>query len=356
MERRHDRGRGEEHGRQAHPQRAGFVHVQDVEASVAHGAVHAQQDSRIDADVGARAVRGKRNSRAHGDEALGRLLPPAVHGAPGRRENAHGGDDPRLVTACLELGGQILDVVVDAARHGPRVGRHEPDAHAAAAFQSSRSSQKRRQSTAGEEGHPAPGDPLRRVANRIVMSTSGPRARAGLRWSARLIKGNETAVTATVWGLRWRAKPPRSSALPIAMVPGSMAYMAPRAEAAPRPLTTAMWPSMVLIPMAATAPWPAPVRRAAEAGTYALPASRASTAAPDFQPTLRATLDEPGLPSPISSRDSPVSSRVSSRPLGTQPAAKAPPIHSSVRPAPQRRRSRGTTRPPQAERNGAGRT
>src|SRR5450830_1633581 len=112
-----------------------------------------------------------------------------------------------------------------------------------------------------------------------------------------------------------------------------------------------MWPSMVLMPMAATAPSPAPVRRAAVAGTYALPTSRASTAAPDFHPTLRATLDEPGLPSPISSRDSPVSSRVSSRPLGTQPAANAPPIHSSVRPAPQRRRSRGTTRPPQAERD-----
>src|SRR5450756_1851345 len=85
---------------------------------------------------------------------------------------------------------------------------------------------------------------------------------------------------------------------------------------------------MALMPMAATAPSPAPVRRAAVAGTYALPASRASTAAPDFQPTLRATLDEPGLPSPIPSSDSPVSARVSSRPLGMQPAAKAPPIHS----------------------------
>src|SRR5674476_763085 len=100
--------------------RAGFVHVQDVEASVAHGAIHAQHDSRIDADVGARAVGRQRDGRTHGDEAFGGLLPPAaVHGAPGRRENAHGGDDPGLVTARLELGGQMLDVMVDAARHGP---------------------------------------------------------------------------------------------------------------------------------------------------------------------------------------------------------------------------------------------
>ena len=56
-----------------------------------------------------------------------------------------------------------------------------------------------------------------------------------------------------------------------------------------------MCPHIAEMPMAATALSPAPCSRAAVAGTYALSASRASTAAPAFQPTLRATLDEPGL-------------------------------------------------------------
>ena len=56
-----------------------------------------------------------------------------------------------------------------------------------------------------------------------------------------------------------------------------------------------MWPPMAEMPTAATALSPAPSSRAAVAGAYALSASSASTAAPAFQPTLRATLDEPDL-------------------------------------------------------------
>ncbi len=57
---------------------------------------------------------------------------------------------------------------------------------------------------------------------------------------------------------------------------------------------------MAEMPTAATSLSPAPATRATVAGAYALSASRARTSAPAFQPTLRATLEDPALPSPRS--------------------------------------------------------
>ena len=128
------RTRRHHHRHARHHRRGRLVHVQHVEAAVADGAVHAREDLRREVHVGDRAVARERHGRAHGDEALGHRLAPAVDRAPRRRHGAHRRDDPGLVTALLELLGEVLDVVVHTAGDGPGVRGDEAYAHPAPLF------------------------------------------------------------------------------------------------------------------------------------------------------------------------------------------------------------------------------
>jgi hypothetical protein len=132
VERADHRRTGERAGVPGEHRRRGLVNVDDVEPPRGQLAPHRGDGGGKGGEVGDRAVGGDAHGALERDQVVGApaLLgggavehpADAVRRVPGRHH-------PHLVAACDQGLGQRLDVSIDAARIGPRVGADERDAH-----------------------------------------------------------------------------------------------------------------------------------------------------------------------------------------------------------------------------------
>jgi hypothetical protein len=109
-----------------------LVDVDDIEAPGAKLAAHRRHRVGKDREVGDRAVGGEPDRPAERDQVVGALanLGAGAVQEPGAAiRRVVGGEHPDLVAALDELACESLDMAVDAARIGPRIGADDCDSH-----------------------------------------------------------------------------------------------------------------------------------------------------------------------------------------------------------------------------------